>query len=65
MERNKRSKNSLQINSELSREKSNSEDMKATIQILQKFEDSDTTKPSFSPKKMPQKEIIKQFCRST
>lgn len=55
MERNKRSKNSLQINSELSREKSNSEDMKATIQILQKFEDSDTTKPSFSPKKCHKK----------
>lgn len=37
----------MQINSEVSRAKSNSEDMKATTQVLQKFEDSETTKSSY------------------
>lgn len=46
-EEKKRSKKSLQINSEVSRAKSNSEDMKATTQVLQKFEDSETTKSSY------------------
>jgi len=36
--------------------------MKATVQILQKFEDSDITKPksSWFPKNMPQNEIVKE-----